>query len=57
MKTQSTLIGLVTIYLIIMLIRHIVQPRSAFRGGEAIGGRTGGSAYSGAAADLMPDVA
>lgn len=56
--TRNTLLGLVTIFLVVMLLRHILQPRSGFRGGgEAIGGRTGGSAYSGAAADLMPDVA
>lgn len=28
--------------------------KDGFRGGEAIGDRTGGSAYSGAAADLDP---
>lgn len=43
------------IFIVFVFFGFLVQNRSGFRGGsEAIGGRTGGTAYSGAAAELDP---
>lgn len=43
------------IFIAFVFFGYLIQAKSGFRGGsEAIGGRTGGAAYSGAAAELDP---
>lgn len=52
----NILVGLIAVFAVVMILRSVFQAKSTFRGGggEAIGGRTGGSAYSGGAAELQP---
>ena len=46
--------GLFLVFLAVIVASIFLTQQTTFRGGEAIGGRTGGSAYSGAASDDLP---
>lgn len=59
MKTKlSSVLMVAVIVLVLYIVYFYTLPKAGFRGGgggEAIGGRTGGSAYSGATAELQPE--
>jgi hypothetical protein len=57
MKTVFSSVLMIAVIVLVLYILYVYTlPKAGFRGGggEAIGGRTGGSAYSGATAELEP---
>lgn len=58
MKTFLTQVLMIAVLILVLYVGYVYTSKKAgFRGGgggEAVGGRTGGSAYSGATAELEP---